>query len=218
MQSFTRIYLDPGLKGKERLKVEIQTYSKAQKPWQKSLLLSTTDFIESKSRNTPDYTAKLSWLQEKNKFAFCTNAWEGLSQLNPPCLDILVYNFCSMNLTKAFSVLEMSTCSIQENSFFSQAWAKREVNQSQRNWDLVSFSSIFLSPRNFKQQILYKLLCFTIWFRIMGQSKWETRHIDHYQVLKLLFQHQERILFLSFLDEMSLLLIQFLLNRQISSN
>ena len=32
MQSFTRIYPDPGLKRKERLKVEIQTYSKAQKP------------------------------------------------------------------------------------------------------------------------------------------------------------------------------------------
>lgn len=32
MQLFARIYPDSGLKGKERLKVEIQTYSKAQKP------------------------------------------------------------------------------------------------------------------------------------------------------------------------------------------
>lgn len=63
MQLFTVIHPHPGCKGKGRLKAEIQTYFKAQKPWQGSLLLATTDFFKNTSRNTP----KLSWLQERNK-------------------------------------------------------------------------------------------------------------------------------------------------------
>lgn len=47
IQLFTRISADPGLKGKERLKVEIQTYSEALKPKQ-SLLLATANFFKSK--------------------------------------------------------------------------------------------------------------------------------------------------------------------------
>lgn len=70
-----------------RLKVEIQTYSKAQKPWQRSLLIASTGSFKSKSRNAPNYSPKLPWLRERNKAAFHTNIWEGLSQVNPPCLD-----------------------------------------------------------------------------------------------------------------------------------
>lgn len=184
LQLFTVTHPHPGCKGKDRQKVEILTCLQVQKPWQRSLLLANTDLLKNTSINTP----KLSWFQERNKVAFPPNPWEGLSQLNPPHLDRQHTVSAARICLKHRLFWRLATSRVHDDSSLPSLSGLVKRNQLHKRWDFVSLRSILLTP---PFPVTSNALLIDLFFlRVQNtKGKWETTHIDSYNVLTFHFWH-----------------------------